>query len=82
MLGPVADGGGTVVYASWNGATTVRSWRVLAGPDPGHLAAVATKAKSGFETAIPVAAGSVFKIQALDAHGRVIGTSSVFTSHG
>jgi EmrB/QacA subfamily drug resistance transporter len=76
------DGGGTVVYASWNGATTVRSWRVLAGPDAGHLAAVATKARSGFETAIPVAAGSVFKIQALDAHGRVIGTSSVFTSHG
>jgi hypothetical protein len=76
------DGGGTVVYASWNGATTVRSWRVLGGPDPGHLAVVATKARSGFETAIKVAAGSVFKIQALDARGRVIGTSSAFTSHG
>jgi EmrB/QacA subfamily drug resistance transporter len=76
------DGGGTVVYASWNGATTVRSWRVLGGSDPGHLAVVATKAKSGFETAIHVATGSVFMIQALDAHGRVIGTSSVFRSHG
>jgi EmrB/QacA subfamily drug resistance transporter len=74
------DGGGTVVYASWNGATTVRSWRVLGGPDPGHLAVVATKAKSGFETAIRVTTGFVFKIQALDAHGRVIGTSSVFRS--
>jgi hypothetical protein len=75
------DGGGIVVYASWNGATTVRSWQVLGGPDPGHLAVVATEARSGFETAIHVATGSVFKIQALDAHGRVIGTSSVFTSH-
>jgi EmrB/QacA subfamily drug resistance transporter len=75
-------GGATVVYASWNGATRVRSWRVLAGPDPRHLAVVATKAKSGFETAVRVGTGSVFKIQALDAHGRVIGTSSVFRSHG
>ena len=53
--------GRTTVYASWNGATQVASWRVLAGPSvagPGasRLTVVATAAKSGFETAIPVPA--------------------------
>ena len=28
--------GGTTVYASWNGATQVVSWRVLAGASAGH----------------------------------------------
>lgn len=73
-------GGKTVVYASWNGATGVRSWRVLGGPDSGHLSTLTTVAKSGFETAIPVGSGSVFKVQALDAQGNVIGTSAVFRS--
>ena len=40
------------VYASWNGATQVTSWRVLAGPSPTQLAPVATAADGGFETAI------------------------------
>ena len=31
-------GRGAVVYASWNGATRVASWRVLAGTSPGSLA--------------------------------------------
>ncbi len=47
-------GGKTTVYASWNGATEVASWRVLAGPSAGRRTVVATAAKSGFETAIPV----------------------------
>jgi hypothetical protein len=66
-------GGQTTVYASWNGATEVASWRVLA---PGK---VAEHKKTGFETAIPVdrALGPA-RIQALDASGHVIGTSSVF----
>jgi hypothetical protein len=41
---------------------------------------VATAAKSGFETAIPVASGySSFKVQALNAKGQVIGASQPFT---
>jgi hypothetical protein len=68
------------VYASWNGATQVASWRVLAGPAAGQLTAVKTTAKSGFETAIPVAREyASFKVQALDANGRVIGTSAPFS---
>ncbi len=74
--------GGTTVYASWNGATRVVSWRVLAGAGAGagRLSAVASAAKSGFETAIPVPPGHTsFKVQALSANGRVIGASRLFT---
>ncbi len=69
-------GSRTTVYASWNGATRVVSWRVLAGSATGRLTAVATTAKSGFETAIPVPQGyASFDVQALDGGGAVIGTS-------
>ncbi|MGH2855049.1 MAG: arylsulfotransferase family protein, partial [Solirubrobacteraceae bacterium] len=73
-------GGRTTVYASWNGATQVASWRVLAGPNPGRLSVVAARAKSGFETAIPVPQSyKSFEVQALGANGRVIGASRPFT---
>jgi EmrB/QacA subfamily drug resistance transporter len=72
-------GGRSTVYASWNGATEVVSWRVLAGPDASRLAAVATVAKSGFETAIWLGQSyASFEVQALDARGRAIGTSRPF----
>ena len=75
--------GKTTVYASWNGATQVVSWRVLAGHDANQLNVVARAAKSGFETAIAVPPGyTSFKVQALDADGRLIGTSRLFTSGG
>jgi EmrB/QacA subfamily drug resistance transporter len=73
-------GGSTTVYASWNGATQVVSWRVLAGSGTGRLAVVKTTARSGFETAITVPRGyASFEVQALDAGGRVIGTSRPFS---
>jgi EmrB/QacA subfamily drug resistance transporter len=73
------SGGTTTVYASWNGATQLVSWRVLGGSSSSALSAVATKAKAGFETAIqvPRSYGS-FEVQALDAGGHVIGTSRPF----
>jgi hypothetical protein len=62
------------VYASWNGATTVASWRIRAR---GRV--VATAPRSGFETAIRVAsAAPAFEVEALDAGGRVLGTSRPF----
>ncbi len=74
-------GGKTTVYASWNGATQVSAWRVLAGAGTGPMIAVATASRSGFETAIAVPPGyQSFKVQALAADGRVIGTSPSFTS--
>jgi EmrB/QacA subfamily drug resistance transporter len=70
----------TTVYASWNGATQVASWRVLAGSDAGSLKVVASLARSGFETEIPVA-GSYrsFELQARDINGHVIGASRPFS---
>jgi hypothetical protein len=41
---------------------------------------VANAGRSGFETAIAVPAGyRTFRVQALDAHGKVIGTSAAVT---
>jgi EmrB/QacA subfamily drug resistance transporter len=75
-----ADGAVTV-YASWNGATEVRSWRVLAGTSPGHLSVVAAQAKAGFQTAIRVLPGyRAFEVQALGARHQVIGTSKIFNA--
>jgi hypothetical protein len=70
-------GAGTV-YASWNGATLVASWRVLAGESPSSLSTVALAPRSGFETAIAVPAGTVgpyVQLQALGAAGQVLGSS-------
>ncbi len=72
--------GRIMVYASWNGATQVASWRVLAGPGAGRLTAVATRARSGFETVITVPQSDEdFEVQALNADGRVIGASRPFS---
>jgi EmrB/QacA subfamily drug resistance transporter len=72
--------GASTVYASWNGATQVASWRVLAGPRASRLAVVASAPRSGFETAIAVPRSyALFEVQALAAGGRVLGTSRQFT---
>ncbi len=64
------------VYASWNGATEVAGWRVLAGPSPTQLTPVASAAKSGFETTIATPGPAAYvAAQALNAAGAVIGTS-------
>jgi len=72
-------GTGATVYASWNGATEVASWRVLAGSSATALSPVASARRSGFETAIAIArapaAGSWFSVQALSASGAVLGAS-------
>ena len=68
--------GGATVYASWNGATEVRSWVVFAGRTAGNLHKIAKANKSGFETAIEVSnRGPYFAVQALDAKGNGLGKS-------
>jgi hypothetical protein len=71
--------GRSTLYASWNGATEVAIWEVLAGPGPAHLRVVARQPRQGFETAIgvPARAFSVLRLQALNASGRVIGARSL-----
>jgi Arylsulfotransferase (ASST) len=67
----------TRVYASWNGATRVAAYRIFAGPSSRKLKLVAKRVrKVGFETAKTIKTGGpVVKVQALDAKGRVLGTS-------
>ncbi|MGD0981964.1 MAG: arylsulfotransferase family protein, partial [Solirubrobacteraceae bacterium] len=68
--------GQTIVYMSWNGATGVASWRVLAGTGASSLAAQTTVPLDGFETStiLPKRYGDV-AVEALDAAGHVLGTS-------
>jgi hypothetical protein len=76
--------GKTTVYASWNGATKVVAWRVLAGSSKTHLSTVVRRAtKTNFETAIPVKGSRAFyEVQALSSSGKVLGTSQPFTAAG
>jgi hypothetical protein len=68
----------TAIAASWNGATGVVAWQVLAGASASALAAVGTPvASSGFETAISAATSAPYvAVQALGAGGAVLATSA------
>jgi hypothetical protein len=67
---------GIDVYVSWNGATEVARWQVVAGSDPQHLRGVRTAAKTGFETKIVLPARAAYvAVRALDGRGAVIRTS-------
>jgi hypothetical protein len=70
--------GTLTVYASWNGATGVAGWRVLGGSHRGALHPLGkTAPRTGFETAIKVHhRPSYVEVQALDGHGRVLGSSA------
>jgi hypothetical protein len=61
----------TIVYASWNGATEVASWQVLAG-----ARVVGSAPRTGFETPITVRGEQrAVRVRALDEKGRVLATS-------
>jgi len=77
---PGGAGAGTA-YASWNGATGVAAWRLLAGASASGsaLKPILTVPRAGFETALGVPAGTVgpyLAVQALDASGRALATSA------
>ncbi len=64
------------LYASWNGATEVAEWEVLAGPDPEGLEPVGSAPRKGFETAITVKMGEAYVgVRAKDASGKTLGTA-------
>lgn len=79
--GAVAKASGkTTVYASWNGATEVAKWAVLAGSSAGHLKKVASQSRTGFETAIALKKSyGHYEVEALDAQGKVLSTSKTFS---
>lgn len=76
-----ANGLSTTVWASWNGATEVARWEVLAGSTPGSLRPVAEVARDGFETEIEVPDRvDRVAVRALDAAGEELGTSRSTTT--
>jgi hypothetical protein len=73
-----ASAGTTAIAASWNGATGVAYWQVLAGAAPSGLAPLgAAVASSGFETLISAATSAPYvAVRAIGAGGAVLGTSA------
>ncbi|MDQ6806162.1 MAG: arylsulfotransferase family protein [Actinomycetota bacterium] len=66
------------LYASWNGATGVSAWRVLAGESAASLRVVGDVPRHGFETAVAVHSGApAFEAQALDSAGHVLASTRV-----
>jgi hypothetical protein len=72
-------GSGRDLYMSWNGATEVRRWQVLAGPRRGQLDVSLTVARNGFETMVHLPAGNArfVAVAGLDAAGKPLGRSAV-----
>jgi hypothetical protein len=69
--------GAATVYASWNGATAVSTWRLLGGATATSLTALANVPSTGFETAIPVSSAPAFlAVQAIGPEGQVLGGSA------
>jgi len=77
----LSTGDSTAVFASWNGATDVAAWRVLAGSSAGSLTAQATMPDSGFESTVTYPntysehGVEYVAVQALGTSGQLLGTS-------
>lgn len=67
----------TTVWASWNGSTLVRRWRVLAGPEKGRLRPIGRPLRrTGFETALRVRTRARYvAVRAIGPDGRPLRTS-------
>lgn len=76
--------GRTQVWCSWNGATQVVAWRVLAGVTPATLVAVTGAVrKQAFETHIALGKSYPYVgVQALGVGGQVLGTSTTISPSG
>jgi len=65
------------LYASWNGATEVASWEVLAGERPGRLRSLGSVPRNGFETAmLAQTSHPYFAVRAKESSGQVLGISA------
>jgi hypothetical protein len=71
-----SPGGRRTAYVSWNGATTVRHWRLNTGDSRTDLRPARTVLRGGFETAIPITPGSSYlNVEALGPGGRMLARS-------
>jgi hypothetical protein len=77
LVAAAAAHGTTALYASWNGATEVAFWRILAGSNPHALRPLGPLARrSGFETRIIRSSRRPYwAVQALSARRKVLRTS-------
>ena len=68
---------GDTLYVSWNGATEVRSWQLMGGPDKKKLRPLLAVPKTGFEAAIPLPDDVPWvAVRALDRLGRSLARSA------
>jgi hypothetical protein len=75
--------GKTTVHASWNGATEVTTWRVLAGASPEELEPVGSVPWKGFETAIAIRTDEPYvAVRAEDDSGRALASSEAVKPTG
>ena len=73
---PGPTSGEISVHVSWNGATEVASWEVLAGPSPDRLKTLGHVPRDGFETSAAARTdGPYVRVRALDRRGRTLGES-------
>ena len=69
------------MWESWNGATDVAGWRVLAGPTASKLAPIARYTKNRFESTLTPGVGDNYvAVQALGSSGQVLATSATKAS--
>jgi hypothetical protein len=67
------------IYASWNGATEVTTWQVLAGSAPDQLEPLASAPRQGFETVITVRTTEPYVgLIAVNGSGKVLGTTNAY----
>jgi hypothetical protein len=72
-----------MIYASWNGATEVATWQVLAGASPEELAPLGSAPQQGFETVISVHTTEPYVgLNALNGAGKVLGSSRAIELEG
>jgi hypothetical protein len=67
--------GTETAYASWNGSTEVKEWRVLGGSSPSSMKVVATAKVVNFETAIRIRSEEYVEVQALSSNRTVLNAS-------
>lgn len=68
--------GTTLVFTSWNGATEVARWRILAGSSRSDLRRARVVEKRGFEAAVGLGGSPRYvAVVALDREGRPLGVS-------
>ncbi len=70
--------GTPTLYVSWNGATAVASWTIFTGMSDRSLVEGKTVERNGFETPIPIPAGStVVQAEARDDSGAALGRTRI-----